>query len=318
MTFQFRGCQLARKYTPSDAIPFPVFVEPKIDGGRLIIAIDKHKPEGFSRSGNPKPGLLPILEPLTAINGWVFDSEGWRNSWGETMSVFQRANPNPQHLKEFQVFVFDLIPIATYPRGAWGTDQRQRKSLLKNALSRLGTMQLVIDLDAGEVNTIPLGSRVRAPNIVYVNHVEVNNHRDIRDAYLLFREKGFEGAMIKAPQAGYMLDRVGAWRKVKPFKMISGIITRCVEGDGKNVGRLGSFRARLPEGGECGVGTFLMGCLKNAEGTPLNDADVRQYFWDRRAMLIGKRINFKVQDDNTPVSEARHPIFVSIEEDNGQ
>jgi ATP-dependent DNA ligase len=298
-SFTFKGCQLARNYDPMSRLPFPVLVEPKIDGGRLIIGVTGRKAEGFSRRGHPKPGLEPILKPLSAVDGWVFDSEAWMNSWNDTMTVFNTISPNAKKIRKLGVYLFDIIPVSSYIRKMWAVDQRQRKALLKDAITKLGGMCLKTDLENGKIQLEALGPRIRNRNLIYVDYIEAHNHRDIRDAYLIFRKNGYEGAMIKADSAGYMLDRVGAWRKVKPFKYIEGTITRCIEGEGKHHGRLGSFRVNLGSNSECGLGSGF-------------DDKTREHFWSIKKDLIGRRVKFKVQDDETQVSEARNPIFVAL------
>jgi DNA ligase-1 len=52
---------------------------------------------------------------------------------------------------------------------------------------------------------------------------------------------GYEGIMIKDPEAGYECKRSVAWLKQKPFIEVTLEVKGVEEGTGKNVGRLGAL-----------------------------------------------------------------------------
>jgi DNA ligase-1 len=52
---------------------------------------------------------------------------------------------------------------------------------------------------------------------------------------------GYEGIMIKDPDAGYECKRSVAWLKLKPFIEVSLNVQAIEEGTGRNVGRLGAL-----------------------------------------------------------------------------
>jgi DNA ligase-1 len=56
--------------------------------------------------------------------------------------------------------------------------------------------------------------------------------------------KGYEGIMIKDPDAGYECKRTVSWLKQKPFIEVSLEVQDVEEGTGKNVGRLGALVCR--------------------------------------------------------------------------
>jgi DNA ligase-1 len=52
---------------------------------------------------------------------------------------------------------------------------------------------------------------------------------------------GYEGIMIKDPEAGYECKRSVAWLKLKPFIEVSLTVVATEEGTGKNVGKMGAL-----------------------------------------------------------------------------
>jgi DNA ligase-1 len=52
---------------------------------------------------------------------------------------------------------------------------------------------------------------------------------------------GYEGIMLKDPDAGYECKRSVAWLKLKPFIEVSLTVVDTEEGTGKNVGKMGAL-----------------------------------------------------------------------------
>ena len=52
---------------------------------------------------------------------------------------------------------------------------------------------------------------------------------------------GYEGIMIKDPQAPYECKRSASWLKLKPFIEVSLAVVATEEGTGKNVGKMGAL-----------------------------------------------------------------------------
>jgi DNA ligase-1 len=53
--------------------------------------------------------------------------------------------------------------------------------------------------------------------------------------------EGFEGIMIKDPEAKYECKRSVSWLKQNPFIEVSLTVREVEEGTGRNIGRLGAF-----------------------------------------------------------------------------
>jgi len=84
------------------------------------------------------------------------------------------------------------------------------------------------------------------PNVTCLANEEVD--LDTAEGQLRFKEinaqavaGGYEGIMIKDPEAGYECKRSVSWLKLKPFIEVSLDVVAVEEGTGKNVGKLGAL-----------------------------------------------------------------------------
>ena len=121
-----------------------------------------------------------------------------------------------------------------------------------------------------------------APNITVVGQELVDLSTD--DGQARFSEinkqaieGGFEGLMIKDPEAVYECKRTVNWLKKKPFIEVSLTVVGVEEGTGRNAGKLGAL---IVEGED--AGKFIRANV----GSGLTDAD-RDSFWGNRTGLIG-------------------------------
>jgi DNA ligase-1 len=94
---------------------------------------------------------------------------------------------------------------------------------------------------------------------------------------------GYEGIMIKDPDAGYECKRSVAWLKLKPFIEVSLVVVGVEEGTGKNVGKLGAF---IVEGIDDGK------AIKTNVGSGLTD-NMRECFWEAADELIGNIVEVR-------------------------
>jgi DNA ligase-1 len=88
---------------------------------------------------------------------------------------------------------------------------------------------------------------------------------------------GYEGIMIKDPDAPYECKRTVAWLKQKPYIEVSLTVVGTEEGTGKNSGRLGAL---IVEGTDDGK------TIRTNVGSGLTDLD-RDLFWNQRNSLLG-------------------------------
>jgi DNA ligase-1 len=116
---------------------------------------------------------------------------------------------------------------------------------------------------------------------------------------------GFEGIMIKDPDAKYQCKRDVAWLKQKPFIEVSLAVTAVEEGTGRNNGKLGAL---VCEGVDDGKRIIVN------VGSGLTD-DQRSEFWAAKESLIGQVVEVRADaatqsQDSEDVWSLRFPRFI--------
>ena len=260
------GCQLAHDSANHESkVTGKRFIEVKLDGVRVITIV---YPDGrvnmFSRNGKEFVNFPHIAEQFksiadTLLEPWVFDGEIMSSSFQDLMKQVHRksdvkANDAVLHL-------FDCIPLVHFEQEKWNATQEFRSNHLKeftnhhqSALSNVSMVgQELVDLDTDQGQ---------------VRYKEINAQAVAG---------GYEGIMIKDPEAGYECKRSVAWLKLKPFIEVSLEAVDVEEGTGKNLGRLGALVCSgVDDGKEISVNV----------GSGFTDLD-RDTFWRSRDKLLG-------------------------------
>jgi DNA ligase-1 len=94
---------------------------------------------------------------------------------------------------------------------------------------------------------------------------------------------GYEGIMIKDPEAKYETKRTVAWLKQKPFIEVSLEVVNVEEGTGKNLGRLGALVCSGSDDGKD---------ITVNVGSGLSDA-LRDSIWSARDSVIGQIVEVR-------------------------
>jgi DNA ligase-1 len=150
---------------------------------------------------------------------------------GEVVSSSFQALMKEVHRKEnvqandARLCLFDIVPLVEFKQGKSVMAQRRRSKFLKENFSK-------IFADSGCIEIIPQ---------IEVNLDEFIGDIEYRDYNKKMVAEGFEGIMIKDPEAKYECKRSVSWLKQKPFIEVSLSITAVEEGTGRNVGRLGAL-----------------------------------------------------------------------------
>jgi len=268
----FPGVQLAAQYSRPRS--FPVLVEPKIDGFRLVAVVGREGVTFYSRHGNSSPytrNLRFIADQILSRvpAGYVLDGELQISGKWRATAMARKENLSPSELdilKSNAVFsAFDLYPI-----GERNTPQQIRR----DALNRL--------IGGGTQNLRVLPARF------------ARSEDEIMDAYHDFVNRGYEGVIVKNLDAPYVTSRSSAWMKLKPNKTIDGTVIGYKAGTGRLSGTLGAVVVRLRNGKQVSVGTGF------------SDA-ARDQIWRNRSRYFGKVLEMIVEKSD--VSDARHPRF---------
>ena len=116
-------------------------------------------------------------------------------------------------------------------------------------------------------------------------------------------EGGYEGVMIKDPDAMYECKRTHSWLKAKPFIEVTLKVVSVEEGTGRNKGRLGAI---LVEGEDDGY-EYSLSC-----GSGFSDIQ-REEYWSKRNHLVGQlveiRADAKTKSKGAVAFSLRFPRF---------
>jgi DNA ligase-1 len=212
-------------------------LEPKLDGVRVLTIVDTEARTVTQYSRNGK-----VLENFSHItDGLLAHIDDFERSFvldGEIISTSFQALMKQVHRKDnvkaddAVLMLFDILPLSEFKKGKSVLGQRRRSKYLQNFKATFDKV--------GNIGIIP--------------QTEVNLAEYVGE--LLFKEfnkeaieNGYEGIMIKDPDAVYECKRSVSWLKQKPFIEVSLTIVGIEPGTGKNEGKMG---AAICEGKEDG------------------------------------------------------------------
>ncbi len=204
-------------------------LQPKLDGVRALTVVDyeSRTVTMYTRNGKVLENFTHITEYLEKFideigRSMVFDGEVVSKSFQDLMKqVHRKENVQAQ---DARLCLFDVVPLVEFKAGKSVMGQRRRTQFLHNFEN--------IFKDSGCIEIIPQ---------IEVNLDEFLGEIEYKDYNKKMVEAGFEGIMIKDPDAKYECKRSTAWLKQKPFIEVSLPIIELEEGTGRNVGRLGAF-----------------------------------------------------------------------------
>jgi DNA ligase-1 len=244
-----------------------VYVEPKLDGVRVITIcdVDKDEVKMFSRNGKELTNFPKILEQFDSMmdqmgESMVFDGEVMSDDFQTLMREIHRKGG--AKTDDAVLNVFDCLPLDYFKIGEYEMTLAKRKQILDDF--RFG------------------------PNISRVEYVRMNLDEDdgqkmFADYNKLCIDKGFEGIMVKPIAGSYECKRSSLWLKVKPFIEVSLKVVDVEEGTGRNVGKLGALVVE---------GTDMDKFIKTNVGSGLTDAD-RETFWKAKDKLLGQIVEVR-------------------------
>jgi len=266
------GCQLAHDSVNHEGkLEGSKLIEVKLDGVRVITVV---YPEGrvdqFSRNGKELNNFEQIKEQFrktcTGITEpVVYDGEVMSSSFQDLMRQVHRKSD--VKTDDAVLYLFDYLPLADFELGRWDKPQTYR------------TEKLSYWKDLWLEET---------PNIKILDHtlVDLNTDQGQKELSAINKQAidgGYEGIMIKDPQAPYECKRSTAWLKLKPFIEVSLEVVEVEQGTGRNVGRLGAF---VLEGTDDGR-EIQVNC-----GSGFSDSQ-RSTFWNKRDTLLGQIVEVR-------------------------
>ena len=266
-----------------------VYVEPKLDGVRVITIcdVDKDEVRMYSRNGKELSNFPKILEQFDSMldqmsESMVFDGEVMSDDFQTLMREIHRKGG--AKTDDAVLNLFDCLPLEYFKMGEYEMTLAKRKQILE------------------DFNFGPNISRVE---YVMMNLSEEDGQKQFADYNKLCIDKGFEGIMVKPITGIYECKRSSLWLKVKPFIEVSLKVVDTEEGTGRNVGKLGALIVE---------GTDMDKFIKTNVGSGLTDTD-RETFWKAKAKLIGQIVEVRADaitqnQDTTSEWSLRFPRFL--------
>jgi DNA ligase-1 len=242
----------------------------KLDGVRLITVLDKEENTvtQYARNGKVNENFTEICAGLHSLlqtlpGSVVLDGEIVSGSFQDLMKQFSRSKGKAD-TSAARLALFDIIPLSAFKAGICTVPQEMRHMML----SHMETSGEFTKHTNGKVYVIPK---------ITVDLSDVNDQQAFRDFNRQAIDAGYEGIMVKDPDAPYELKRSYAWLKIKPFIEVSLEIVGFEEGTGKYEGMLGAF---IMEGEDDGrkISVNVGGGLTDSE---------RAEYWLKRAKMLG-------------------------------
>jgi DNA ligase-1 len=287
-------CQLAHDGTKNEnSMTGKKLIEVKLDGVRVLTVV---YPDGrvdqYSRNGKELVNFEHIKEQFAKTASslkepTVFDGEVMSSSFQDLMKQVHRksdvaANDAVLHL-------FDYVPLHNFKKGMWDIPQYYRIAKLKAWKEQWAE---------------------QTPNVEVLSNEEVDLDTQVgeiqfKDINKRAIDGGYEGIMVKDPEAPYECKRSKAWLKVKPFIEVSLKVVGIEEGTGRNEGKLGALVCEGEDDGKF----ISVNC-----GSGFTDQQ-RDDFWTNKDNLQGHVVEIRADaatrsQDSQDVWSLRFPRFL--------
>jgi DNA ligase-1 len=201
----------------------------KIDGSRCITVIDYEAREvkQYTRNGKELVNFPHVTEALLKHiddfgRSYVLDGEIMSENFQALMKQLNRKSD--VKTEDAYLNVFDILPLVEFKAGISEMGQRRR-------LNFLNSFKGILE-DTGCIKVLPW---IEVDLDTFIGEMEF---KDFNQKCL---DEGFEGIMVKDPDAKYECKRGTSWLKIKPFITVDLAIVGFEEGTGKNEGRLGAI-----------------------------------------------------------------------------
>ena len=248
-------------------------IEVKLDGVRVITILYKSgNVVMFSRNGKELNNFDHIADqfketikknPLS--ESLVIDGEIVSKNFQELMKQIYRKDSVQN--SDAILYVFDFLTLRDFQSGISNVKQLDRISMLSKWF----------ELNKLDLKNLKLMSRE------FIDLETTDGKNIFKNFNNCAVEKGYEGIMIKDPNAYYECKRSTSWLKSKPVIEVSLKVKSIEEGTGRNAGKLGAISVE----GEDNNKFFQL-----SVGSGFSDKQ-RIEFWERKKDLIGQIIEVK-------------------------
>ena len=286
------GCQLAHDSANHETkVAGKKYIEVKLDGVRVLtIVYPDGRVDQFSRNGKELVNFPHVKEQFAKIASgleepWVFDGEIMSSSFQDLMKQIHRKGDS--ETGDAVLNLFDWLPLHAFEAEIFHQPQAWRSEALQawhSAVKDLVPNITVLSNELVDLDTAEGYARFKAIN---------------QQAVL----GGYEGIMIKDPEASYECKRSVAWLKLKPFIEVSLEVKSLEEGTGRNIGRLGALVCEGVDDGKS---------IKVNVGSGFSDND-RDNFWNSSNEVLGQIVEVRadaVTQNQDGSYSLRFPRFI--------
>jgi DNA ligase 1 len=287
-------CMLAHDGANHEAkITGKKILQPKLDGVRVLTVLDfeSRTVTMYTRNGKVLENFGHITNKLADQldnfgRSYVLDGEIMSGTFNELMKQVHRKDN--VEASDAVLNLFDILPLVEFKQGKSVMGQRRRFEYLRNFAN--------IFKDTGCIELLPYKE---------VNLDEFLGDIEYRDYNKEMVAAGYEGIMIKDPDAKYECKRSVSWLKQKPFIEVSLTVTSVEEGTGRNAGKLGALVCEGVDDGK----TIIVNV-----GSGFTDSD-RDEYWAGKDAVVGQVVEVRADaatqsQDNDQVWSLRFPRFL--------
>ena len=288
------SCQLAHDSANHESkVSGQKLIEVKLDGVRVItIVYPDGRVDMFSRNGKELVNFPHVTEQISAVvkkipppYALVLDGEIMSSSFQDLMTQVHRKSDVKAN--DAILNLFDMCPLEDFEKGFWDKSQTVRSQMVQAWVEQNNEMLPNVTCLANEL--VDLDTDAGQLRYKEINAQAVTG--------------GYEGIMIKDPEAGYECKRSVAWLKLKPFIEVSLEVVDVEEGTGRNVGRLGAIVCQGVDDGKA---------IRVNVGSGFSDSD-RDIFWTSRDSLLGQIVEVRadaVTQNQDGTYSLRFPRFL--------
>lgn len=288
------SCQLAHDSANHESkVAGKKLIEVKLDGVRVITVVRSDgRVDMFSRNGKELVNFPHVTEQISAVvkktpppYDLILDGEIMSSSFQDLMTQVHRKSDIKAN--DAILNLFDMCPLEDFELGSWDKSQTVRSQMVQAWVEQ---------------------NHADLPNVTCLANELVD--LDTAEGQLRYKEinaqavaGGYEGIMIKDPEAGYECKRSVAWLKLKPFIEVSLEVVDVEEGTGRNVGRLGAIVCQGVDDGKA---------IRVNVGSGFSDSD-RDSYWVSRDSLLGQIVEVRadaVTQNQDGTYSLRFPRFL--------
>jgi len=261
----------------TDPVKYPVRVEAKLDGLRLIAVKNRGEVSLFTRSGTPIETLPRIVQAIKDLkhDDIVLDGEAMSSDWNESASIMMSSKSKKDD-STMRYHIFDCVKFE---------DWQQQKSE-----THYHARLLDISIIVGDVQGTPFR---------YVKSTTANDETELREFYNECLTEGYEGVMLKRLDTPYQWKRTDAILKMKPVATEEGVIVgwHLSPEKTKRAGQFGGFHVLTKNG------------VVTKVGGGYTDAQKKQIQEEGPDTYIGRIAEVEHQPPFTNTGALRFPVF---------